>query len=357
LNMVAAESFYPQATAFSIAQDSLPLDMDCDHSHASTLVDESGYDGIPLGAMYHTSASSLQIDSNTFQINGYGPIVQISCDSDSAFPMTFPYSPDYVLPRLRDNTVDSWSQPINSNLPLDAEFCAPSLSSHSPTQLVIPAPASSLLQPTAWKVANSTRVQQPLAKGSVSSSKRKLHIFEGVDQEHLLRGWEQRVSKRARIPQSRVKILSVESAENYRTVRGCRTKSEKEDMRELALLGGSCTRCEHAKKGVCFPVPRNIATVAEEIKNSATREHPAHGVQNPGADLRKDYYPEQTVLAPYRPASITVRTNSLAWCNSATDRSCRCYTEDETCIESDLQQDKRDSQIHLQSTETTVSSG
>jgi hypothetical protein len=196
-----------------------------------------------------------------------------------------------------------------------------------------------------------------LAKGNVSSSKRKLHISENVNHELLLRDWEQRVSKRARIPQSRVKILSVEGGENYRTVRGCRTKSEKEDMRELALLGGSCTRCEHAKKGVCFPIPCSIATVAEEIKNSATREHLAHGVQNPGADLQTDYYPELTVLAPYRLASIPVRPNFLAWYNSATDRSSRCYKADETCIESNLREDKRDAQIHLQSTETTVSSG
>lgn len=263
-NMITDNSFYSQDSIFPAHKDCLFEDVYRNFPGPSAVVDMPAYDRFPLGTTCYTSALSFLPGSNHFYTKDHGSVSQETYDGDSDLCMTHAARADYGWSRLQDHTPDSWSQSIGLNLPPDTEPCFPSPLSPLLTQPTNSASSSSPTQPMAWQIANSAPIPQPLAQGNALSSKRKRNVPNDIDQELMLRGWEQRVSKRANIPRSSVNIVSFEGEEKFRVVRERRTKSEKESMRELALLGGSCTRCEHAKKRVRFPVSQNVAKMADE---------------------------------------------------------------------------------------------
>jgi len=214
-----------------------------------------GHDRFPLGTTCYTSALSFPPDSNFSHTKYHGSFGQEAYNGDSDLSMTLAGSADYGQTRLRTDTTDSWCQIFGFNPSPDTELYSPSPPGNLLTQPTTSASPSSSTQPMVWGNTSSAPVQQPLAQRNAPSAKRKRDVHNNVDRELKLRGWEQRVSKQAKIPPSSVNIVSFEGEETLRIVRQRRTESEKESMQALALLGGSCTRCEHAKKKVRCLLP------------------------------------------------------------------------------------------------------
>jgi len=223
-----------------------------------------GYDGFPLGTTWHTSALSFPPGSNIFHTNDHGFVTQETYNGDSDLSMALAGGAAHVRTSLQNNTTDSWRQFSGFNSSPDTELYLLSPPGTLLTQPTTSSSPSSSTQPIVWQIANPAPVQQPLAQSNAPSAKRKRGVPNNVDRELRLHGWEQRVSKRAKIPPSSVNIISLKGEESFHGVRKRRTKSEKESMQELALLGGSCTRCEHAKKKVRFVDSHKLANVADQ---------------------------------------------------------------------------------------------
>jgi len=213
------------------------------------------YDGSPLGTTYHASTLSFPPDSNFFHTNNHGCITREVYNGDSDLSMTLASGADYERTILQNDSTDATRQFIGFNLSPDTKLYLPSPPGTLLTQPTNSASSSSSTQPVVWRITNSAPVQQPLAQRNAPSAKRKRDVHNNVDRELMLRGWEQRVSKQAKIPPSSVNIVSFEGEETLRIVRQRRTDSEKESMQALTLLGGSCSRCEHAKKKVRYLLP------------------------------------------------------------------------------------------------------
>ena len=258
-------SFYSQDTAFPNFQDCSFEQMERDIPYASTLVDMSGYNGFPLSTTCHIPTSNSHSPCSNCQANGHVLIYRETCHNDFNFRMAPADSADHGRPRLQDDTINPWDQSISFNMPLDNEICfLPPASSLLPQQFTSSTSLLSPTCPTAWQFANFVPVQQPSTQGSALSCKRKRYISNDVNEDLMLRDREQRVSKRARIPPSSVNIVSFKGGKKFRVTRERRTDSEKENIQELALLGGSCTRCEHAKKRVRFLTSHNVMHMADK---------------------------------------------------------------------------------------------
>ena len=264
--MITDDSLYSQANIFPTHQDCLFEDVYRNFSGPGAIVDMDGYNGFPLGTTCNTSALSFLPDLNPLHAHDYGFVRQETYNGDSDLCMNNAGSADYGWPRLQDHIPDSWNQSIGFNLQPDTESCFPSSSNPLLTQPTTYTLSSSPTQPLAWQIANSAPVSQLLVQGNASSSKRKRNVPNDIDRELMIRGWEQRVSKRAKIPPSSVNIVSFEGEETLRVVRQRRTETEKESMQELARLGGSCMRCEHAKKRVRYSISHSFADMADETK-------------------------------------------------------------------------------------------
>ena len=257
-------NYYSQATAFPIRQDCLFENVYRDFSGPNTVVDMPDYDGFPLGTTWYTSALSFPPGSNIFHTNDHGFVSQETQNGDSDLSTILAGGADHGRTRLQNDTTDSWRQFSGFDPSPDMELYLPSPPGTLLMQPTTSASPSSSTQPLVWQIANPAPVQQPLAQRNASSAKRKRKSPKDVDRELMLRGWEQRVSKQAKIPPSSVNIVSFEGQEKFRVVRERRTSSEKENMREIALLGGSCTRCEHARKKVHFVDSHKLANVADQ---------------------------------------------------------------------------------------------
>ena len=262
--MITDNSLYAQATNLPFHQDYLFENVHFNFTGPSTVVDMPDYDPFPLGTTCYTSALSFPPESDFFHTKDHDSVIQQAYNGDSDFSMALAGSAHYGRTRLQNDTLDSRHQLVGFNLPPDTELHLPSPPGTSLTQPTTSASLSSSTQPMVWQIANSALVQQPLAQRNASSAKRKQSVPNDVDRELMLRGWEQRVSKRAKIPLSSVNIVPLEGKKTFRVVRERRTKSEKESMQELALLGGSCMRCEHAKKRVRLSIFHSLADMADE---------------------------------------------------------------------------------------------
>jgi len=251
--MANGSGFYSRATTIQTPQDCLYENMNNDTSHTSTRVDMPGYDGFPLGTTCYTPTSYFHPPFSTRQPSNPDFIRQAACSRESYLRMPLAGSADHGRPRLRDGITDSGPHSISFNRPLDTElYSSPSSSGLLFKQSMPSTPSLSASGPAASQLASSASVQQPSHQGRTPSSKRKRKISDSVHENLMLRDREQRVSKRARVPASSVRILSFEDEADLCIVRESRTNSEKESMQELALIGGSCTRCAHAKKKVRF---------------------------------------------------------------------------------------------------------
>ncbi|KAH6882698.1 hypothetical protein BKA58DRAFT_373756 [Alternaria rosae] len=106
-----------------------------------------------------------------------------------------------------------------------------------------------------WSTAHSAPTQALPIREKPITSKRKLHILDGENHDHSLGEVEKRISKRAKVPQSSINILSFRGRDNPTKGRGHRSESAKQDVQGLALAGRSCTHCVHIKKKCDKQVP------------------------------------------------------------------------------------------------------
>jgi len=262
--MITDNSLYAQATNLPFHQNYLFENVHFNFTGPSTVVDMPDYDPFPLGTTCYTSALSFSPEFDFFHTNDYGSVIQQAYNGDSEFSMALAGSAHYGRTRLQNDTLNSRYQLVGFNLPPDTKLYLPSPPGTLLTQPTTSASPSSSTQPMVWRITNSAPVQQPLAQRNALSAKRKRDVHNDVDRELMLRGWEQRVSKQAKIPQSSVNIVSFEGEDEFRATREPRTESEKKNIQDLTLLGGSCSRCEYAKKRVRLLISHIIAKVAAE---------------------------------------------------------------------------------------------
>jgi len=241
---------YSQTMISLISQDPLPLDMDYDIPYAGTLVDHRGCDDPSLDTSYHTLSTSNGSNAYSSQINFGDPLVQgISSDSSDSYVTTPVGSTDYERPSLQHRATSSLLQPRDLEPSYNMDPCVSYGSIRTPAPITSAwlAPAA---QSTAWSIAHPAPTQALPTPEKPIASKRKRHTLEGDRNDRSLRDVEKRVSKRARVPQSSINILSFRDRHGPPKGRGHRSESAKQDMQGLALVGGSCTHCVYIKKKV-----------------------------------------------------------------------------------------------------------
>ena len=241
---------YSQTSTSLIPQDSLPLDMDYDIPYACTLVDLHGCHDPSFDTPYYTLSTSSGSNTYASQINFGDPLVQgISSDSSDSYVMTPVGSTDYERPGLQHRATGSPPQPIDLDPPYNMNSCVSYGSIHAPAPITSSwsAPAA---QSTAWTIAHSAPTQALPTPEKPTVSTRKRHLLDGDRNDRSLRDVEQRISKRARVPESSVNILSFRARDDPPKGRGHRSESAKQDMQGLAPVGGSCTHCVYIKKKV-----------------------------------------------------------------------------------------------------------
>jgi len=250
MNSITNFGLYPQTITSSVPQDSFPLDMDYDITYAGTLVGYHGCDDSSLDTPYHTLSTIS--DSNTYapQINFGDPLVQrISSDSLDSYMTTTVGSTDFERPSLQHRATDSPLQVMDLEASHNMSPCVSYGSIHASAPIT-PAWLAPATQSTAWPIAHSAPTQALPTPEEPTVFKRKRYILDGDRNDRPLRDVEKRISKRARVPQSSVNILSIQGRDDPPKGRGRRNESAKEDMEGLALAGGSCSHCVHIKKKV-----------------------------------------------------------------------------------------------------------
>lgn len=213
--------------------------MHYDIPYVDTLVEDHGCEDLSLDTSYHTLPTSSDSEPHTLKING-------SSDSYVTAPAG---STDCGWVRPRRRATDPLNQPMDLEPLHNSSPCISYGSIRAPAFVtstwLVPA-----TQSTACSVASSAPTQaQPIREKS-AKAKRKRHILDVDNLDRSLWEAEKRVSKRARIPQSSVNILSFRGRDDPRKGRGRREDSVKQEMQGLALAGGSCTHCVHIKKKV-----------------------------------------------------------------------------------------------------------
>jgi hypothetical protein len=244
-NMRPVSYPYSHSTSFpTIFDHTLPLAMDFDTPPPTTLVNEPEYNSPLLETFYQPFATTLRCDLMTPNISLPDFAAQMVWNSNLYSELAPVGSTKLECPKLQVVMADTPKETAN------CDTYAQAIPSHSLAEPIIPASSAMATQSTMWPTAQPTHRQTPLAQASTVPSKRRRHILDEEDQDHLLRNVQQRVSKRAGVPQSSVNILKFHGEGNRPTSRSRRTKSQKQDMQDLALTGGSCTRCTHLKKKV-----------------------------------------------------------------------------------------------------------
>jgi len=241
---------YSQTMTSLISQNSLPLDMDYDVPYAGTLVDHHDCNDPSLDTPYYTLSKSSGSNIYASQINFGNPLVQgISSDNSDSYVTTPVGSTDYERPSLQYRATDSPLQPMDLDPSQDMSPCVSYGSIRAPAPITSAwlAPAA---QSTACSIAHSAPTQALPVREKPIRAKRKRHISDVEHHDRSLWEAEKHISKRARIPQSSVNILSFRGRDDPPKGRGRREESAKQDMQGLALAGGSCTHCVHIKKKV-----------------------------------------------------------------------------------------------------------